>query len=193
MSDGSGTRSGGGAGGSSARASSARGSGTRRRAYVAVIGSGDASDEQVALGEQVGSAVARAGAILVCGGLRGVMEAACRGAKANGGTTVGILPGSDRRAANPHVDIAVATGLGEARNAVVVASADAVVAVGGEFGTLSEIALALRAGKPVVGLDTWELHRDGQPVDGVVPATDAAGAVGLALRLATTTDGFKLT
>ncbi len=154
------------------------------RLYVAVIGSSEASDEQIALGEQVGNGVALAGAILVCGGRGGVMEAACRGAKRNGGTTVGILPGSDRSAANPHVDIAVATGLGEARNAIVVASADAVIAVGGEFGTLSEIAFALRAGKPVVGLDTWELQRGGEPVEGVVPAEDPAGAVALALRLA---------
>jgi hypothetical protein len=156
--------------------------GSSRLRYVAVIGSGDATDEQVALGEQVGREVAKAGAILVCGGLGGVMEAACRGAKASGGTTVGILPGSDREAANRHVDIAVATGLGEARNAIVVASSDSVVAVGGEFGTLSEIALALRAGKPVVGLNTWELHRDGRQVEGVMPADDAARAVALALR-----------
>jgi hypothetical protein len=156
--------------------------GSSRIRYVAVIGSGDATDEQVALGEQVGREVAKAGAILVCGGLGGVMEAACRGAKASGGTTVGILPGSDREAANRHVDIAVATGLGEARNAIVVASSDSVVAVGGEFGTLSEIALALRAGKPVVGLNTWELHRDGRQVEGVMPADDAARAVALALR-----------
>ena len=152
--------------------------------YVAVIGSGDATDEQITLAEQVGKEVARAGAVLVCGGLGGVMEAACRGAKESGGTTVGILPGSDRKAANRHVDVAVATGLGEARNAIVVASADAVVAVGGEFGTLSEIAFALRAGKPVVGLATWELHRDGRPVEGVLQATDAPSAVGLALRSA---------
>jgi uncharacterized protein (TIGR00725 family) len=152
--------------------------------YVAVIGSGNATDEQITLAEQVGREVARAGAVLVCGGLGGVMEAACRGAKASGGTTVGILPGSDRKAANRHVDIAVATGLGEARNAIVIASANAVVAVGGEFGTLSEIAFALRAGKPVVGLATWELHRDGLPVDGVLRATDAPTAVAIALRSA---------
>jgi uncharacterized protein (TIGR00725 family) len=153
--------------------------------YVAVIGSGSARhDAETALAEQVGGEIARAGAVLVCGGLRGVMEAACRGAKACGGTTVGILPGSDRREANPHVDIAVATGIGEARNAIVIASADAVVAVGGEFGTLSEIAFALRAGKPVVGLDTWELGRSGRSVEGVLSAEadDAAGAVALALR-----------
>jgi len=151
--------------------------------YVAVIGSGSAkNDAETVLAEQVGVEIARAGAVLVCGGLGGVMEAACRGAKASGGTTVGILPGSDRRAANPHVDIAVATGIGEARNSIVVTNADAVVAVGGEFGTLSEIALALRAGKPVVGLDTWELSRRGRPVEGVLRADDAAGAVSLALR-----------
>jgi hypothetical protein len=111
------------------------------------------------------------------------MEAACRGAREKGGTTVGILPGSDRFAANRYVDIAIATGLGEARNAVVVGCADAVIAVGGEFGTLSEIALALRAGKPVVGLFTWELRRKGQVSDGIVEASDPAAAVALALEL----------
>jgi hypothetical protein len=154
------------------------------RPYVAVIGSGNANPDELALAEQVGSEIARAGAVLVCGGLGGVMEAACRGAKAKKGTTVGILPGPERRAANQDVDIAIATGLGEARNTIVVGTADAVIAVGGEFGTLSEIAFALRAGKPVVGLGTWELHRSGGPVEGVLRADDAASAVFLALRLA---------
>jgi uncharacterized protein (TIGR00725 family) len=112
----------------------------------------------------VGAGLARAGAILVCGGLGGVMAAACRGAKSAGGTTLGILPGDDRAAANEWVDVAVASGLGEARNALVVRAADALVAVGGEFGTLSEIALALKAGKPVVGLGTWALDRDPDPI-----------------------------
>lgn len=94
----------------------------------------------------------------MCGGLGGVMEAACRGAKDAGGTTVGILPGTDRAAANPFVDVAVATGLGEARNALVVRAADAVIAIGGGYGTLSEIALALKAGKRVVGLETWDVE-----------------------------------
>jgi uncharacterized protein (TIGR00725 family) len=98
------------------------------------------------------------GAVVVCGGLGGAMEAACRGAKAAGGATVGILPGSDRRQANPFVDVALATGLGEARNALVVRVADALVAIGGGHGTLSEIALALKAGKRVVGLRTWEIE-----------------------------------
>ena len=107
------------------------------------------------------------------------MEAACRGAKEAGGTTIGILPGSDRSAANRFVDAAIPTGLGEARNALVVRAADALVAVGGGYGTLSEIALALKAGKRVIGIGTWD-------IDGVVSAPDAAGAVDAVLRDLTT-------
>jgi uncharacterized protein (TIGR00725 family) len=103
------------------------------------------------------------------------MEAACRGAKAEGGTTLGILPGADRAAANPYVDVALPTGLGEARNALVVRAADALIAVAGGYGTLSEIALALKAGKRVVGLGTWE-------IEGVVQAASPAEAVALTLR-----------
>src|SRR5204862_98418 len=117
----------------------------------------------------------------VFGGLGGVMEAACRGARSAGGTTVGILPGDDRTDANEFVDVAVATGMGEGRNALVVRTADAVIAVGGEFGTLSEIALALRAGKPVIGIGTWELASDGRPVEAIIPAGDAATAVDVAM------------
>jgi uncharacterized protein (TIGR00725 family) len=111
-----------------------------------------------AAAEPIGRLVAERGAVLVCGGLGGAMEAACRGAKQAGGTTVGILAGIDREDANPYVDIALPTGLGQARNAVVVRAADAVIAVGGGYGTLSEIALALRHGKPVIGVDTWEIE-----------------------------------
>jgi uncharacterized protein (TIGR00725 family) len=151
--------------------------------YVGVVGSGAAAAEDVEIAERVGRGLADAGAVVVCGGLGGVMEAACRGAKAGGGTTVGILPGYDREAANAYVDVAVATGLGEARNALVVRAADVLVAVGGSWGTLSEIALALRGGKRVVGVGTWELRRGGgEPVDGVVPAMSAEQAVGLALE-----------
>jgi uncharacterized protein (TIGR00725 family) len=121
--------------------------------------------------------LAAAGAVVVCGGLGGVMEAACRGAKSAGGTTVGILPGTRRADANPHVDIAIATGLGEMRNGLVVRAADALVAVGGEFGTLSEIALALKASKPVVGLGTWALSHGGDPVDAIVRAASPEDAV----------------
>lgn len=151
------------------------------RLHVAVIGAAHASSAECAAAEQVGRRIAEAGAVLVCGGLGGVMEAACRGACSGGGTTVGILPGTDRLDANESVEIAVATGMGEARNAVVVATADAVVAVGGEFGTLSEIALALKAETPVIGLRTWELARPGARVEGIVPALGADEAAAQAL------------
>jgi uncharacterized protein (TIGR00725 family) len=144
---------------------------------VAVVGAGRASAEQEQLAEEVGRELAQAGALVVCGGLGGVMEAACRGAKDGGGSTLGILPGLDRSAANPFVDVAVPTGLGEARNALVVRAADALVAVGGEYGTLSEIALALKTGKPVTTLGSWE-------IDGVVAAGSPAEAARLALQSA---------
>jgi uncharacterized protein (TIGR00725 family) len=149
--------------------------------FVAVIGSASCTEEVAALAEAVGREVACQGAVLVCGGRGGVMEAACRGAKAEGGITVGILPGTDRREANPYVDIPVVTGLGEARNAIVVRTADAVVAVRGGYGTLSEIGLALKMGRPVVGLGTWELFQHGEGVDAVVRAATPAQAVELAL------------
>ena len=122
----------------------------------------------------MGRLLAERGAVVVCGGLGGTMEAACRGAKQAGGTTVGLLPGGSRSDANPFVDVAIPTGLGEARNALVVRAADVVVAVGGGYGTLSEIALALKAGKRVVGLGSWE-------IDGVVAADGPAAAVAEAL------------
>jgi uncharacterized protein (TIGR00725 family) len=153
-------------------------------AYVAVVGPGEANAEEIALAEEVGRLLGERGAVLVCGGLGGAMEAACRGAKAAGGTTVGILPESDRAAANRWVDVAIATGLGEARNALVVRAADVLIAVGGGYGTLSEIALALKGGTPVVGLGTWELARGGQPDRGVVHAASAAEAAEAALDLA---------
>src|SRR3954447_17733938 len=149
----------------------------RMRAYVAVVGAGAARADEEQTAEEVGRRLAEAGAIVVCGGLGGVMEAACRGAKAGGGTTVGILPGTSRMDANPHVDVAIATGLGELRNGLVVRAADALVAVGGEYGTLSEIALALKVGTPVVGFASWDL-------DAVVDAETPADAVRLALERA---------
>jgi len=149
-----------------------------------VIGPGEAAADELETAEELGRLIAEAGAALVCGGRGGVMEAACRGARSAGGLTVGILPGRDRREANPYVEVAIPTGLGEARNALVVRSADAVVAVGGAYGTLSEIAFALRAGTPVVGIRTWELSRGGQPDSGVVRADSAAEAARAALDLA---------
>lgn len=144
--------------------------------YVAVVGAGgDVVADVLADAEAVGAGLARRGAVLVCGGLGGVMEAACRGARSLGGVTLGILPGSERAAANAWVSIAVATGLGELRNGLVVRCADAVIAIDGEYGTLSEIALALKAGTRVVGLRSWEIR-------GVLSAGDPAAAVALALE-----------
>ena len=145
-----------------------------------MVGAGVADEATASLAEELGAELGRRGAVVVCGGLGGVMEAACRGARSVGATTVGILPGDDRRAANPYVDVAVATGMGEGRNVLIVRSADVVVAVAGEFGTLSEIALALRLGRSVIGLSTWELVRDGQPVGVIVRAEDPRRAAELA-------------
>ena len=152
--------------------------------YVAVVGSGVDDVATNAAAEIVGRGLARAGAVLVCGGLGGVMAAACRGARAEGGRTVGLLPGLRREDANEWVDVAIATGLGEARNAVIVTAADAVIAIGGEHGTLSEIAMALKTGVPVVGVDTWQLTQpSGEPHDGIVRAPTAEDAVALALAI----------
>ena len=153
--------------------------------YVAVVGAGDATGALAAAADAAGRGLARSGVVVVCGGLGGVMEAACRGAQAEGGTTVGILPGRDRTAANPFVSVAVATGLGEARNAVVVATVDVVLAVGGEWGTLSEIALARKAGTPVVGLVTWDLTTPAGDASGIAVARDADDAVALVLEALT--------
>jgi uncharacterized protein (TIGR00725 family) len=153
-------------------------------AYIAVIGGDPAPDELLRVAEEVGTAVAERGAYLVCGGLGGVMEAACRGAKEAGGTTIGILPSADRAHANAYVDVALPTGMGETRNALIVRSADAVIAIGGEFGTLSEIGFGLKTGKPVVGISAWELSKQGRFSDAIVRADDARSAVGAALRLA---------
>jgi uncharacterized protein (TIGR00725 family) len=152
-------------------------------AYVAVVGSGFAPPAVLADAEEVGRALGERGVVVVCGGLGGVMEAACRGARAAGATTVGILPGTRREDANPFVDVALPTGMGEARDALVVRAVDAVVAVGGEFGTLAEIALALKAGTPVVGLRTWELARDGEAVDAIERVSTPREAAERALEL----------
>jgi uncharacterized protein (TIGR00725 family) len=156
---------------------------SRRAPYLAVIGSGVADPERDAQAEEVGRELARRGAILVCGGLGGVMDAACRGAREAGGVTVGLLPGPDRAGASAHLSVALPTGMGELRNGLIVRAADAVIAVGGEYGTLAEIGFALKLGRPVVGLATWELRRRGHTVAAVVTAADAAGAVDRALEL----------
>lgn len=152
--------------------------------FVAVVGAGRCSAEVAALAEAVGRELGQRGAVVVCGGLGGVMEAACRGAKSAGGVTVGILPGTARRDANPHVDIPIVTGMGEARNVLVVRSAQAVIAISGEYGTLSEIAHALKLGIPVVGLRTWQLAKDSLQREEIIRAQTPQEAVERALALA---------
>ena len=151
---------------------------------IAVIGDSTCSAQEAKLAETVGESLAQRGATIVCGGLGGVMEAVCRGAKSKGGLTVGILPGQDPSTANPWVDVPVVTGMGEARNVAVVKSAQAVIAVGGRYGTLSEIACALKSGIPVIGLNTWSLSRNGRDDDSIVRVRSAAEAVDKAISLA---------
>jgi len=146
----------------------------RRRSRIAVIGGSRPGRAALDAAFEVGRLIARAGAVLVCGGLGGVMEAACRGAREEGGLTIGILPGGAAADANPWVDVPIATGLGFTRNALVVMNADAVIAVDGEYGTLSEIAYGKIHGKKVVGLATWE-------VKGVETAATPEDAVRMAL------------
>ncbi len=154
-----------------------------RRLYVAIIGGSDAGEEDLAKAHVVGREVARAGAFLLCGGRSGVMEATCRGAKEAGGTTIAFLPGEGRGSENDHVDIALPTGMGEMRNMLIVHASDVVIAVGGEFGTLSELAFALRIGKPVVGLETWELSKAGRVSSAIHVVDDPTEAVRRALEL----------
>jgi uncharacterized protein (TIGR00725 family) len=154
-----------------------------RPVFIGVIGGSEVPPPVAARAEEVGREIARRGAVLVCGGLGGVMEAACRGAAAEGGLTIGILPGENRRAANPFVRIPIVTGMGYARNVAVVRSCQAVIAVDGSYGTLSEIGHALQGGIPVIGLNTWSLARDGRADTAIIPATTPADAVDIAMSL----------
>jgi len=126
---------------------------------VGVIGSSKADPDILRLAEEVGAEIAKRGAAVVCGGLGGVMEAVCRGARSEGGLTIGIIPSDDKEDANPYVQIPIVTGMGMGRNVMLVKTADVVIAVGGEYGTLSEIAHALNLGKTVIGLRTWKLEK----------------------------------
>lgn len=154
-----------------------------KKKFIAVIGSGDCSPQEARLAEDTGREIARHGTVLVCGGLGGVMAAACRGATLAGGLTIGILPGDSRRSANPYVQIPIVTNLGEARNVIVVKTAQAVIAIGGGYGTLSEIGHALKNNIPVVGLNTWQLLHDGIPEAAIITAKDPADAVHKAISL----------
>ncbi len=149
-----------------------------RSLQLSVVGAGTADTELFGRARSVGRAVAEAGAVVVCGGLGGVMAGACRGAREAGGLTVGLLPGDDPAAANPWVEIVVPTGLGHGRNVLVVQAGDAVLALPGSWGTASEVALALKAGRPVVGVGAWD------DMEGVVRVDDPAAAVAEAVRRA---------
>jgi uncharacterized protein (TIGR00725 family) len=154
-----------------------------RTKIIAVIGGSKPSPKEAKLAEEVGAELARRGAVLVCGGMGGIMEAACRGAVSEGGLTIGILPGDNARDANACVQIPIVTGMGYARNVIVVKSAQAAIAIGGSYGTLTEIGYALQNGIPVIGLGTWSLSRSGREDKGIIPAENAAEAVARAFDL----------
>lgn len=141
---------------------------------IGVIGAGSCNHEIYELARKVGAGIAKAGAVVVCGGLGGVMEGACRGAYEAGGQTIGILPGPDKAQANPYVAIPIVTDLGHARNVLIVRSSDILVAISGSYGTLSEISIALKLGKPVIGLCTWP---DMEAVRYVTTSEDAIDAI----------------
>jgi hypothetical protein len=151
-----------------------------RQPMIGICGAGRCDDALAALAAEVGRRSAQMGAVVVCGGLGGVMEAACQGAASVGGSTIGILPGSSAAQANPFVQVAIPTGMGEARNVILVQSADVIIAVGGEYGTLSEIALARKRGRTVIGLHTWELGTNPQGQPHLLTAHSPAHAVELA-------------
>lgn len=150
--------------------------------YIAVIGGQQCTEDEEIAAYEVGQLLAERGAVVICGGLGGVMEAACKGAKAGGGTTIGILPGPFRGDANPYVDFAICTDMGQARNAIIVRTADAAIAVGGEYGTLSEAAMALKMGKRVVAISSWEISRGGRLDERILRVNTPREAVDTALR-----------
>ena len=148
-----------------------------RPLQIGVIGASKCSEKDYQVAYEVGKGIAKAGAVLICGGLGGIMEGACKGAKENGGVTVGILPGSSKNDANPHLTISIVTSLSHARNNLIVRSSDALIAIKGEYGTLSEIAIALKIEKKVIGIDTWKISEE------IIKAIDAQDAVKKALSV----------
>lgn len=149
---------------------------------IGVIGESYPSEEGKKLAFEVGVEIAKAKAILICGGLGGVMEEAARGAKSQGGLTIGILPGTDRTTANPYIDIPIVTGLGEARNIIIVRSSQVIIAIEGSYGTLSEIAFCLKLNVPLIGLRTWMLQRENHEVPPIIYAQTAKEAVTIAVK-----------
>lgn len=161
--------------------------GMQSRLTLGVVGGGSCSEPESKMAFETGRQIARSGGVLICGGGGGAMEAACAGAKTAGGTTIGIIPGTapDASHPNPHVDFALYSGMGQARNQIIILSSDAVIAVGGEWGTLSEIAMAMKYGVPVVLLASWSLEGpDGEGLDDLERAASPKEAVAKAVRLA---------
>ena len=156
---------------------------TVKEIIIAVIGTRKPSPEEGQLAQEVGRELAKNGIALICGGLGGVMAEACRGACAEGGLTIGVIPGDDRKSANPHERIPIVTGIGYARNVIIIRSAQAVIAVGGGYGTLTDIGYALDAGIPVIGLKTWKISRNNQVDKSIIRADNAKQAVSKALKL----------
>lgn len=148
-----------------------------RKKCIAVIGISQCSFREQKLAKEVGKLIAKKGAILITGGLGGIMKYASKGAHKAGGLVIGVLPTSNANDANPYVDIAIVTGLGDARNVIIVSTADAIIAIGGWFGTLSEIAFALKRDKPLIGLGTWKLDEARLDNAKIIMANDAKDAV----------------
>jgi uncharacterized protein (TIGR00725 family) len=151
--------------------------------FIGVIGGSEVSPQITKLAEEVGREIGRRGAVLVCGGLSGVMEAACKGASEAGGLTIGILPGESRQEANPYVKIPIVTSIGHARNLAVVKSSQVVIAIDGSYGTLTEIGHALQSGIPVIGLGTWEISMDGKADNNIIIAKNPKEAVDKAIEM----------
>ena len=151
---------------------------------IAVIGESTASSENAILAEKVGRLLAKANVTIVCGGQGGVMKSVCKGAKESGGTTIGILPGLDPLDSNEYIDIPICTGLGNGRNLLVTRAGEAIIAIGGAYGTLSEIGLALSESKPVIGLNTWSLLKDEKMDCGIIVADSPEKAVKIAISQA---------
>jgi uncharacterized protein (TIGR00725 family) len=151
--------------------------------FIGVIGGSDVSPQIAKLAEEVGREIAQQGAALVCGGMGGVMEAACKGASTEGRLTIGIVPGDSREIANKYVKIPIVTGIGYARNVAVVKSSQAIIAIDGSYGTLTELGYALQSGIPVIGLNTWSMSINGREEKSIVPAKNPKEAVEKAIAM----------
>jgi uncharacterized protein (TIGR00725 family) len=155
------------------------------RKFIGVIGASQPPDELLPIAEKVGEEIAKRGGILICGGMGGIMESACKGAKRSGGLTVGILPTITRDSANPYIDIPIVTGIGYARNIIVVLTSEAIIAIGGAYGTLTELAFALHFNIPVIGIRTWRVESEFTEVKGIIYVDEPEEAVRIAMEVET--------